>query len=570
MKKLLSVFLVTLMLFAVMAPAASAVETATFQSGKTPIIYIRGNGEQIYEADGVTPITATFEDFGLEGDASDAETGLDKDTIVETAVNILKPFILEGMIFDEWDNYGKVLYEEISPLFKDAGLDHDGNPLNGTRVGVAELAKSEATAASRWNYDINEAYQFCYDWRLSPYDNVEKLHTYVQTIMSATGASQVSFYGRCLGGSLMSVYIDEYGKYGHIKNVMFSDVLSNESTFISKAFSGQIEFDATLVERYTGQLDYCGKNLPNAVGFSFSDLLYEIVFKSMSFFNQIGATDAALDGVEELYARLYKALVPALCHAIGFATQVNNWTCVAEEDMDTALDLMFGVEGTETREMYAGLIAKIEKYRTNISRDLTGFYDRAQENGINVGFLGKYGYLNAPITVGADLLSDSLVSLEHATMGATCAKIGQTLSDDYIAARVAEGNGKYISPDKMVDLSTCCAPDKTWVFKNAHHNISPEIISVIKAFLNGDYETVDSVQAKYGFSQFNVYFDETKTFTEMTEENCADLPFMDLAVEEPTEESIFVAALRWFTMLFKVISMLLNGEISFGEAKEML
>ena len=67
MKKILSVILVTLMLFAVMAPAASAV--AVPQSGKTPIIYIRGNGEQIYEADGVTPITATFEDLGLEGDA---------------------------------------------------------------------------------------------------------------------------------------------------------------------------------------------------------------------------------------------------------------------------------------------------------------------------------------------------------------------------------------------------------------------------------------------------------------------------------------------------------------------
>ena len=568
MKKLLSVILVITMLFAVMAPAASAV--AVPQAGKTPIIYIRGNGEQIYEADGVTPIKATFEDFGLEGDASESDSGIDKDVIVETAVNILKPFILEGMLFDEWDNYGKVLYEEIAPLFKDAGLDHDGNPLNGTRVGKAELAKSESMATSRWYYDVNQVYQFCYDWRLSPYDSVERLHTYIQTIMRVTGSTQVSLYGRCLGGSLLSAYVDEYGDEGHIKNVMFSDVLSNEATFISKAFSGQIEFDAKLVERYTGQLDYCGNNVKNGVGFVFSDLLYEIVFESMSFFNQIGATDAALDGVENLYARLYKALVPALCHAIGFATQVNNWTCVADEDMDAALDLMFGVEGTETREMYAGLIEKIEEYRTNISSDLVGFYDRAVDNGINVGFLGKYGYLNAPLTVGADLLSDTLVSLEDATMGATCAKISQTLSDDYIAQRVAEGKGKYISPDKMVDLSTAYAPDKTWIFKNTHHNIAEETDPVIKAFLNGDNETVDSIKAKYGYSQFNVFFDETKTFTEMTEDNCADLPFMNLPVEKPTKESIFVAAMRWVTMLFKVITMLLNGELSFSEAKEML
>ena len=564
MKKIVSVILVMMMLFAVMAPAASAV--AVPQAGKTPIIYIRGNGEQIYEADGVTPIVATFEDLGLEGDASNSDSGIDKDTIVETAVNILKPFVMEGLIFDEWDNYGKVLYEEISPLFVDAGLDHDGNPLNDTRVGIKELENSENMAKSRWYFDVNQAYQFCYDWRLSPYASVDRLHEYVGLIMKNTGATQVSLYARCLGGSLMSAYIDEYGHLGHIKNVMFSDVLSNESTFISKAFSGQIEFDAKMIERYTGQLDYCGKNVSNGVGFVFSDLLYEIVFQSMSFFNQVEITDSLLDGVESLYERLYKALVPALCHAMGIATQVNNWTCVAEEDMDTALDLMFGVEGTETREMYAGLIEKIQEYREKISSNLTGFYDKAKANGIHIGFLGKYGYLNAPLTVDSDLLSDSLVSLEHATMGATCAKIGKKLTDEQLANSI----DKYVAPDKQVDLTTCYSPDTTWIFKNAHHNIAEQTDPVIKAFLNGDNETVDSVKAKYGYSQFNVYDDATKTFTAMTEDNCADLPFISLPVEEPTEESIFVAAMRWFTMLFKVITMLLKGEISFGEAKEML
>ncbi len=569
MKKIVSVILVMMMLFAVMTPAASAfdiVDVAAPQTGKTPIIYIRGNGEQIYAADGVTPIVASFEDLGLEGDASNSDSGIDKDTIVETAVNILKPFVMEGLIFDEWDNYGKVLYEEISPLFVDAGLDHDGNPLNDTRVGIKELETSENMAKSRWYFDVNQAYQFCYDWRLSPYASVERLHEYVGLIMKNTGATQVSLYARCLGGSLMSAYIDEYGHLGHIKNVMFSDVLSNETTFISKAFSGQIEFDAKMIERYAGQLDYCGKNVSNGVGFVFSDLLYEIVFQSMSFFNQVEITDSLLDGVESLYERLYKALVPALCHAMGFATQVNNWTCVAEEDMDTALDLMFGVEGTETREMYAGLIEKIQEYRGKISSNLTGFYDRAKANGIHIGFLGKYGYLNAPLTVDSDLLSDSLVSLEHATMGATCAKIGKKLTDEQLANSI----DKYVSPDKQVDLTTCYSPDTTWIFKNTHHNIAEQTDPVIKAFLNGDNETVDSVKAKYGYSQFNVYDDATKTFTAMTEDNCADLPFISLPVEKPTEESIFVAAMRWFTMLFKVITMLLKGEISFGEAKEML
>ena len=46
MKKLISILLVAAMLFAAMAPMASATDE------NLPIIYIRGNGETIYDADG--------------------------------------------------------------------------------------------------------------------------------------------------------------------------------------------------------------------------------------------------------------------------------------------------------------------------------------------------------------------------------------------------------------------------------------------------------------------------------------------------------------------------------------
>lgn len=558
MKKLLSVILVITMLFAVMAPCACAATEAE----RTPIIYIRGNGEALYYPDG-TPLAATMQDVNLGGDGEDG--GINKDVIVETAVNILKPFILEGMIFDQWDNYGRAIYEEISPLFPDAGLDGDGNPLAGTGVSTSALASSEANSKSDRLFKADGVYDFCYDWRLSPYDHTARLNTYIENIIKATGKSQVSIYSRCLGGSLLSAYLEEYGHLGYVKNVMFSDSLSNEATIISKAFSGQVEFDANLVERYVGQVDYCG-NYNYGVGFVFGELLSEIVYKSMSFFTQIGATDAALGGVEALYEKLYQALVPALAHAAGIATQANYYSCIADEDMDAALNLMFGEEGSELRTKYAGLIEKIQRYRNNITKDLDGFYDEVKANGTHIGFLAKYGYLNAPFTKDADLLSDGLVSLEHAAYGATCAKIGKTFSDDYVAARVAEGDGKYISPDRQVDLSTAYSPDTTWVFKRTHHQISAETNFIIYAFLKGTNETVESL----GTSYFYVYDDVTGNAEPMTEDNCYDFDWLNNTVEEPTEESIFVAAMRWFTMLFKVITMLLKGEISFSDAKELL
>ena len=550
MKKLISVFLAVMMLFAVMAPMA----TASAANERTPIVYIRGNGDGLYYEDG-TLCVAQFEDLSLGG-----EGGLDKDTIVETAVNILKPFVLEGMLFDEWDNYGRAIYDEFKPLFPDAGLDYNGNPTKGTGVHPDVMAKSIADSKSTWNWTYNGHYSFAYDWRLSPYDHVDRLHEYVLQVLATTGQKQVSMYARCMGGSLLMAYLERYGHLGHIKNVAFCDVLSNESTLFSKAFSGQIEFDAKTIERYAGQVDFLGQ-VGDGVGFEFSDVLYEIVFKTMDFFNQINVTDKALDGVEELYEKLAEALMPSLLHAFGMATQVNYWTEVNNNDMDAALDLVFGKEGSELRTKYAGLIDKILYYREHVSKDLNAFYAKLDEYNIHYGFIAKYGFMNMPILKDSDLISDSLASLKHAAYGATTAPIGKTLSEDYIASREALGFGKYISPDKQVDLSTCVSPDTTWILKNAHHDEFDCLADIAWQFLNGTNETVDTVTAG---SQFMVFDYETMKATKMTEENCADYEWITRPVEEPTTETRLVSFMRFFTLILNFFTKLFRGEVDFS------
>ena len=548
MKKITSVILVLIMLFAVMAPMATAANE------RTPVVYIRGNGDGLYYPDD-TLCVAQFEDLSFDG-----EGGLDKDTIIETAVNILKPFVLEGMLFDKWDNYGKALYDEFSVLFPDAGLDYDGNPRNGTGVLSKTMSDSIAASKSAYSYNVNSGYLFAYDWRLSPYDHVDRLHDYIMQILDVTKQEQVSMYARCMGGSLLMAYLEKYGHLGHVKNVLFCDVLSNESTVISKAFSGQIEFDAKLVERYAGQLDFCGKT-GDGVGFAFTDVLNEIVFKTMDFFNQINVTDKALDGVEKLYSKLYKALIPSLLHAFGMATQVNYWTEIAEEDMDAALNLVFGKEGSELRTKYKGLIDKIQYYREHVSSDRVGFYKKLDQMGINYAFVAKYGFMNAPMTVGADLLSDSLASLKHAAFGATTAPIGETLSDEYIASH----DSKYISPDKQVDLSTTLAPDKTWILKNAHHDVIDCLYPIIYAFLNGTNENADTVYKKTGFKQFMVFDYNTLKASNMTEDNCADYEFLTRPEEKPTTETRLVSFMRFFTMILEFFTKLFNGTLDFSK-----
>ncbi len=550
MKRIISVFLATLMLFAVMSPVVNA---AAAESQATPIVYLRGNGEKLFNADG-EEVAADIGDLKISDDGEDA-----KNKIVEAAVNILIPFLGEGLMNNEWDNYARAIYNEISPLFDDAILDGNGNPRNGTGVHPDALKNSEANAEKnlirngQYGYF---AYMFCFDWRLDPYEHVDRLHSYIETVMKSTGKKQISLSSRCLGGSLLNAYLEKYGHLGHIKNVMYCETLSDGCNVISKGFSGQINIDAKSLQRYEGQFTYCDK-IGFGIGFEVTEIVDEIIISTLDVLTQTGVMDTFTGKVEELYAKLYKALIPAIFHSIGYASQPIYWTLVEEEDFDLALEVMFGEEGSETRTYFAGLIEKIQNYREKVTSQREELYEKfSKEYGIHIGVIAKYGFLNAPFTEGYDDLSDSLVSLKDSSLGATCAKIGSTLDEEYIERRVLEGKGKYISPDKQVDTSTCMFPDTTWIIKNVHHDDFDPICRVLaEEFLNGTEVTVENSS----FARFRINDYDAMTVEDMTEENCADLEFINRAEEKPDLMTKLASLMRFITMFFKVITMLIRG-----------
>ncbi len=549
MKKLISVLLTAALLVAVAMPAFAAAVNPEL----VPIIYIRGNGEALYDADG-NQIAADFDTLSANGSTD----GINKDTLIESCANILLPFLTEGLLMDKWDTYGDALYEEIAPLFEKGHLDGNGDPMYGTGVHPNVMTASEAAAKRNYGadgrFDLYD-YSFAYDWRLSPYDHVDRLHEYVKTVMHNTGATKVSFVARCFGGSLLTAYLEKYGNLGHVKNAMYCDVLSNGAATISHAMSGKLNFDDAALYRYMGNLTYCGQTGVGN-GFVLADFVSDLIFTTLDLFNQVGVTDVFIGSVELLYQKLYEALIPALLSAVGMTTQANYWTCVYEEDFDQALLLMFGDENDERRTEYAGLIEKIEYYREHVTSQLPELYEKfSEEYGIHIGFTAKYGYTNAPYGPGLNDMTDALVSLKDAAYGATCAEVHKTLSDDYIQSRIDAGFGAYISPDRKVDLSTCMYPDTTWITKNAHHNH----FEVVSEQLAADFcrSTGMTVQNNPDYPQFTVLDDQTLTMSPMTEDNCADFEWIHAAQEEPTKVSRLQALFRWlYTIIPLIISWL--------------
>mgnify|MGYP003295189494 CR=1 FL=1 len=194
MKKLLSVFLCLVMAFTLVALPVGAAETEKRE--KNPIIFIAGSSVDICDAEG-NIISTGFE--VLTDDDEGEEGGISTDAIIESAMNILKPFLLEGLPFDKWDNYAVALYEELAPIWDETQIGGDGNAKYGTGVSAAEIAKWDKKIAT-----VDEGkdgkfkardYDFRYDWRLSPYDTAEKLDSYIADVMRVTGSDEVNLVG---------------------------------------------------------------------------------------------------------------------------------------------------------------------------------------------------------------------------------------------------------------------------------------------------------------------------------------------------------------------------------------
>ena len=106
--------------------------------------------------------------------------------------------------------------------------------------------------------------------------------------------------------------------------------------------------------------------------------------------------------------------------------------------------------------------------------------------------------------------------MHRAAFGATTSTIFDTLSDGYVAQRTAEGKGKYISPDRMVDASTCLYPDYTWFIRDvAHDAYPPEINKLFMDIFHSSTQYTVFTDSK--FPQFVSYNADTKKIAKITE-----------------------------------------------------
>lgn len=547
LKSALGIFLCLVLLATTVLPAFGAVVMFDTQS-QIPIITISGDGNTIYDKDGnaLSKLSKLFSNNGGEGDE------LEDGAVLEATANILMPFLVNGILMDDWEPYYENLQKEISELFGDIILDENGEASNGTDIAPKYRNQNEERMNNDQKGDKGyysyDNYQFWYDWRLDPMEIADEFNDYIQAIKKSTGSDKVSIICRCLGTNVVCAYLKKYGT-NDLHGVGFDGSVCMGVDVFSEGFSGEIMLDGDAVERI----------VMDAQAMEIFDL-DPFIFATIDLVEKAGLIDA-VGGITktELYAKVYKGVISAL--VLSGVSYPSYWACVDTEHFDKAVETIFGEEGSEKRTKYAGLIEKITTYNNQVKKNIPDLLKSLPENGVNVGVIAKYGYQMIPLTESAETIADSFVSVTSSSFGATTGTIYEDLSDEYIASQTEKGLGKYISPDKQIDASTCIFPDNTWFVKGIRHSnwTYPENMLLATVVSYDRQLTVDD----FAESQFMVQHpDYWWALTAMTEDNCdTEAWTADKKVDKPATKQ------DWISALFSSILDWLNAFLDYIRAK---
>ena len=451
-------------LTSIMVLPAFAAGTQGCNCGHAPVIQVRGIGETLYDADdneifstsnivsGILPIIPQLGEFLLDTTNVELFVGA-----AESAVKTI---------------FGPVMYDRnAARLAKDA----DGNE------AVISVKCDNRPVEDYMNFDSNlteegklskalyeelgddHVYFFTYDWTGNPVQIVKDLDKFIDEVKKQSGHDKVSINAESMGGAITSLYIDTYGQ-SDIENLVMANSAFNGLEMLGQLFTGNVNIDGEaltylLIQEILGNAEYA-ELVP------YLPLLEQIV----PVVNELMQNETVK---AMIYDRIFRPV---------FGYMPSFWCLIPSYSFDAAKDYMFGEDtGTfiESRN-YAGsnLLQIVNKVRS-ASMSTDSMVDRLINGYSVMGFqviapinsyanVTNYNKFIAPVTYSANWNSDGVIEVYNASGWATAADMGYTLGEGYIQSQLKDV-ANYVSPDNVIDASTCQAPDNTWFIKNLGH-----------------------------------------------------------------------------------------------------
>lgn len=443
MKRFISVFLSVVLIFSLVIPAFSGVDVNESKS-QIPIIRISGDGEPLYDEKG----NKIFHYKDVAKLVS-GESDKDNSELYKSMAKTLLPALAKGLATNNWDDLYAGLETEISKIFANSLLDENGNVTNNSGLSESrkkqmEKKRAKSQMGNKGYFAWND-YWFHYDWRLDPMETADEFNSFIKDIKRTTGCEKVGIAATCLGTNIVMAYVAKYG-VEDIQGIGMDGSVVGGAEILSEVICAKFDVDPPALMRILKDVEGLGL-------FSID----EFIMETIDMLVQTGLLEGVISTTENIF---YDKLVEGVTSALAlstFYTWPNYWACVSPEDYESAKYYVFGEEGSEKRVKYAGLIEKLDNYDKEVRRRIPELIQKIKDGGANFGVISKYGFQIIPICASSDVVSDQFASVKRSSFGATTSSVYETLSDEYIAQRNAEGKGQYISPDKLIDASTCRA-----------------------------------------------------------------------------------------------------------------
>ena len=527
MKKLLAAALAFCLLLT-FAPLAFAGLEGGWKTA-VPTVYLQGQGSTLY-ADKNDPQSEQIHDIDVP------------DGYVEDVAKSLAAPLAKGVFLNDWDEWVDGFVEGVAPLFEKQALDENGEASNGSGIKTSSGNFRRQNADGTYPLD---AYTPFYDWRLDPMEIAKDIHTYIEQVKRATGAQKVNLMGRSIGASVALAYLAEYGAEGLDSVVLYCpSFLGMEA--IGKAFAGKVELDPEAIDRFAEY--YAGHEDVSDLG---DEELISVLLDVISVSVTTHALDLPAGALERIYAQICAKVYPRLLVRM-YGSMPSFWSLVGDEDYEDAKRLIFA--GQE--DVYAGLIEKTDRFHYDVLNKSAEIINGLVDSGAKIQIVAKYGVPMLPVVENASVQSDMLTSVKSATLGATCADMGKTLSAEAVAAAESEGRDRFLSPDLEIDASTALLPEHTWFIKNlAHRSMPPSVNVLFETILNHDgYTTVfDEADAP----QY-LYYDELS-------DALAPLTADDPNPGAKEEASFFTRIVNILRFFFKTLVERLRKAFGLGE-----
>ena len=427
----------------------SAVSFAANENEKIPIILIPGFGQ--------SEVMAYDEDGNCLGVTS--EFALESLTSSEIIKSLTSPAKLKAIASKNPD-MGQYVYDFLCDLFKAFRRTPDGTPIYRTEITEFNAPYSELSYEQQAKIDKHVTldmlsdyddvrYYFTYDTFGSVKEYADALHNYiVNVVLPQTGAKKVNIIPISQGGAGFVEYLDLYKEdYKYI----------NKIVSMVPAFDGSIIVGDILTDRakiYDVEYFY-SVGLPE-------------VFKTLTGKASTGyAIAAALKCVfrDETMEDILRSAVEAAVECLARNNSML-WALCPNAFYEEASEKLL------SDEAHASFKAETDRY-FEARENFTNNIKELQDMGVVFHTIASYGgglYLSYLFEHGNEN-ADDLLHISSPGIGATSAKMGETLGKDYVSPRTycTDPAHNHISPDNTVDAATGALAENTWYFKNISH-----------------------------------------------------------------------------------------------------